>query len=54
MKGKVSDTKEFDRVLRVMLMTKPLSKEEISARIRARRKAKQKEKQVGRSKRSKG
>ena len=53
MKGRAWDTKEFDRVLRVMLMTKPLSKEEISARIRARRKAKQKEKRVGRSKRSK-
>jgi DNA-binding response OmpR family regulator len=53
MKGKTSDTRELDKVLRAMLMTKPLSKEEISARIRARRKARQKEQQVGRWKRSK-
>ena len=42
MKGKTSETRELDKVLRAMLTTKPLSKEEISARIRARRKARQK------------
>jgi hypothetical protein len=50
MKGKTAETKEFDRVLRAMLTTKPLSKEEISARIRVRRKAERKNKQAGRSK----
>jgi len=54
MKGKAGEAKEFDKVLRAMLTTKPLSKEEISARIRARRKATQKEKQVVRSKRLRG
>jgi hypothetical protein len=46
MKGKAGEAKEFDKVLRAMLTTKPLSKEEIRARIGARRKATQKEKQV--------
>jgi hypothetical protein len=54
MKGKAGEAKEFDKVLRAMLTTKPLSKEEISARIRARRKATQKEKQVVRSKQLRG
>ena len=54
MKVKTVEAKEFDKVLRAMLATKPLSKEEISARIRARRKAAQKEKEVGRSKRLRG
>lgn len=54
MKGKAGEGKEFDKVLRAMLTTKPLSKEEISARIRARRKATQKEKQVVRSKQLRG
>jgi hypothetical protein len=50
MKSKAVQEKEFDMVLRAMLTTKPLSKEEISARIGARRKATQKEKQLaGRS-----
>jgi hypothetical protein len=49
--GKVrAGTKEFDKVLRGMLTTKPLSLAAISASIRARRKAKQKEKQVRSSK----
>ena len=50
MKGKTAETKAFDRVLKAMLTTKPLSKEEISARIRVRHKAKRKETQAGRSK----
>jgi hypothetical protein len=50
MKGKGAAEKEFDKVLRGMLTAKPVSIEEISARIRARRKAKQKEKRVGPSK----
>jgi hypothetical protein len=50
MKSKAVQEKEFDMVLRAMLTTKPLSKEEISARIGARRKARQKDKKVGRSK----
>ena len=54
MKSKAEKAKEFDMVLSAMLTTKPLSKEEISARIRARRKAEQKEKQVGRSKQLRG
>ena len=54
MKSKAGEAKEFDKVLRAMLTTKPLSKEEISVRIRARRKATQKEKQVGRSKQLRG
>ena len=49
MKRKTAEAKEFDKVLRAMLTTKPLSKEEISARIRARRKAGPKNKQAGRS-----
>jgi hypothetical protein len=51
MKGNAVEAKEFDKVLRRMLTTKPLSVAEISARIRARRKARQKDKQVSRSKR---
>ncbi len=51
MKSKAEKAKEFDMVLSAMLTTKPLSKEEISARVRARRKARPKEKQVGQSKR---
>lgn len=54
MKGKAGETKEFDKVLRGMLTTKPLSLAEISARIRVQRKARQKDKQVGRSKQLKG
>jgi hypothetical protein len=54
MKSKTGEAKEFDKVLRAMLTTKPLSKEEISARIGARRKAKQKDKKVGRSKQLRG
>jgi hypothetical protein len=50
MKGKIAETKEFDKILRAMLTTKPLSKEEISARIRARRQAERKNKRAGRSK----
>jgi hypothetical protein len=50
MMGRGVKGKEFDKDLRGMLTTKPLSKEEISARIRARRKARQKDKKVGRSK----
>jgi hypothetical protein len=50
MKGKTAETKEFDKVLRAMLTTKPLSKEEISARVRAQRKVKRKDKQLGRPK----
>ena len=50
MKGGSGADKEFDKVLRGMLTSKPLSKEEISARIGARRKARQKDKQVSRSK----
>ena len=53
-KSKAEKAKEFDMVLSAMLTAKPLSKEEISARIRARRKAGQKEKQVGRSKQLRG
>lgn len=44
MKEKTVESKDFDKVLRAMLTTKPLSKEEISARIRARRKAGRKDK----------
>jgi hypothetical protein len=51
MKSKAAQMKEFDKVLKAMLTTKPLSKEKISARIG---KATQKEKQVGRSKQLKG
>jgi hypothetical protein len=54
MKSKALEGEKFDKVLSAMLTTKPLSKEEISARIRARRKATQKEKQVVRSKRLRG
>jgi hypothetical protein len=54
MKSEALEGEKFDKVLRAMLTTKPLSKEEISARIRARRKATQKEKQVGRSKQLRG
>ena len=54
MKSKAEKAKEFDMVLSAMLTAKPLSKEEISARIRARRKAGQKEKQIGRSKQLRG
>jgi hypothetical protein len=54
MKRKAAETKEYDRVLRGMLTSKPLSLTEISVRIRARRKSRQKEKQVGRSKRLRG
>jgi hypothetical protein len=54
MKSKAVKAKEFDKVLRVMLTTKPLPKEEISARIRARRKARQKDEKVGRSKQLRG
>ena len=35
MKSKAGEGKEFDKVLRAMLTTKPLSREEISARIRS-------------------
>jgi hypothetical protein len=42
MKSNAGEANEFDKVLRAMLTSKPLSKEEISARIRARRKAAQK------------
>jgi hypothetical protein len=35
MKSKAEKAKEFDLVLSAMLTTKPLSKEEISARIRS-------------------
>ena len=52
MKGKAREAKEFDKVLRAMLTTKPLSKAEISARIQARRRAKQK--QASQSKKSRG
>jgi hypothetical protein len=41
MKGKTVADKEFDKVLRRMLTTKPVSRAEISARIRADRKTKQ-------------
>jgi hypothetical protein len=51
MKRKAAETKEFDKVLRGMLTTKPLSRAEISAQIQARRKARQKDKRVSRSKR---
>ena len=54
MKSKAAAGEKFDKVLSAMLTTKPLSKEEISARIRARRKARQKEKQVVRSKQLRG
>lgn len=54
MKSKAGEAKEFDKVLRAMLTTKPLSKEEISAWIRTRRKAGQKGKQAGRSKQLRG
>ena len=55
MKRKAAETKQFDKVLKGMLTTKPLSLAEISARIRARRKAKQKkEKQTGSSKSLRG
>jgi hypothetical protein len=54
MRGKSADTKKFDKVLRGMLTTKPLSLAEISAMIRTRRKAKRKEKQVDSSKRLRG
>jgi hypothetical protein len=50
MKSKTGAEKEFDRVLRGMLTSKPLSKAEISARIQARRRAKQK--QASQSKKS--
>jgi hypothetical protein len=50
MKRPAVEGKEFDKVLRAMLTTKPLSKEAISASIRAGRKARQKDKQLGRSK----
>jgi hypothetical protein len=50
MKAKTAETKAFDKVLKAMLTTRPLSKEEISARIRARRKDGRKDKQAGRSK----
>jgi len=48
MKSKSGEAKEFDNVLRAMLTSKPLSREEISARIRARRKATLKNKRVDR------
>jgi hypothetical protein len=54
MKGKAAETKEFDKVLRGRLTSKPLSVAEISARIRARRKARQKDKQAGRTTRLRG
>ena len=54
MKSKAEKAKQFDMVLSAMLTTKPLSKEEISARVRAGRKATQKEKQVGQSKQLRG
>ena len=54
MKSKALEGEKFDKVLSAMLTTKPLSKEEISARIRTRRKATQKGKQVGRSKQLRG
>jgi hypothetical protein len=54
MMSKAVEAKEFDKVLRAMLTTKPLLKEEISARIRARRKARQKDKKVGLSKQLRG
>jgi DNA-binding response OmpR family regulator len=54
MKSNAGEAKGFDKVLRSMLTTKPLSLAEISARIRAQRKAKQKDKQVGRSKQQRG
>jgi hypothetical protein len=44
MKSKAEEANEFDKVLRAMLTSRPLSKEEISARIRAQRKAAQKDK----------
>jgi len=54
MKSKSGEAKEFDNVLRAMLTSKPLSREEISARIRARRKARQKDKRVDGSKQLRG
>lgn len=54
MKSPAGEGKEFDKVLRAMLTTKPLSKEAIGASIRAQRKATQKSKQVGRPKRLRG
>ena len=50
MRNKAIEVKDFNKVLRGRLTTKPLSLAEISARIRARRKAGQKDKQVVRSK----
>jgi hypothetical protein len=54
MKSKSGEAKEFDNVLRAMLTSKPLSREEISARIRARRKATLKDKRVHGSKQLRG
>jgi hypothetical protein len=38
MRGKALADKKFDAILRRMLLTKPLSRAEISAKIQARRK----------------
>ena len=54
MKREAGEAKEFDKVLRGMLTTKPLSLAEISASIRERRKARQRDKQVVRSKQLRG
>jgi hypothetical protein len=39
MSGKAAGEKRFDKILRRMLQTKPLSRSEISAKIAARRKS---------------
>ena len=39
MSGKTAAEKRFDAILRRMLLSKPLSRAEISAKIQARRKA---------------
>jgi hypothetical protein len=52
MKGKAGGEKEFDKVHRGMLATRPLSRAQISARIRARSKTRQKSKQSSRPKNS--